>query len=148
MCQRYERKKATSKRIQIGYTNSAKGMFDGYSIEKLEKRAARNKKSIEAAKKEGRGHAEQTKDLERVNFAIRAHKSKGGKGWHKPVKEAEDEFKTHRCFRLENILIPIIQTTQTISNKLVQHRQPLRLVVQATILQHGSRWHQPISEPR
>ena len=75
--------------FKLNTPDSAKGMFKGKSTEDLEKEMASVKKRIAAAEKAGRDHANLTKELRRVEFAIRAHKSKGGKGWHKKVNEEE-----------------------------------------------------------
>ncbi len=82
-------KKKVVKEFKMNTPKSAKGMFDGMSISELEARRDSNKKKIAAAKKDGKSHAKLTKDLERVNFAIRARKSKGGGGWSHKVTEEE-----------------------------------------------------------
>jgi hypothetical protein len=49
--------------------------------------------------------------LKRVNFAIRAHKSAGGKGWHKKVNEED---------LLQNVpMFPIGQNTPVVGQNIV-----------------------------
>ena len=63
-------------------------MFDGKTIDELESMRASTKKKIASANKDGRDHAELSKKLKRINFAIRAkHKGSGPSKWHKKVSE-------------------------------------------------------------
>lgn len=84
-----EDSKKPVKEFQMDTPDSAKGMFKGKSTSDLQSRKTADKSRIANADKQGKGHARDTKDLERVNFAIRAHKSKGGKGWHRGVNEED-----------------------------------------------------------